>query len=164
MLSLQGNRDLPCLQRNRKAGLAEGEAVYFLLPARKRKMRKLSRVGDPGPGRPSHCASTGGKPIAMKSGAEPLNSTCREIRLQNVPSEPRRGGKRIAGGSRPRLGYCIYGAPAGAKGIGSRPSSVAHPGLCPAFRPNPGLAPGAIICSPLRGLTGGRANIATESG
>ncbi len=66
MFALQGNRDLPCLQRHRKAGLAEREAVYFLLPARKRKMRELSRIGDPGPVRPSHRASSGRNPVTME--------------------------------------------------------------------------------------------------
>ena len=66
MLALQGNRDLPCLQRHGKAGLAEGEVVYFLLPARKRKMRELSRIGNPGPVGSPHRASSGGNPVTMQ--------------------------------------------------------------------------------------------------
>jgi hypothetical protein len=66
MFALQGNRDLPCLQGHREAGLAEREAVYFLLPARKRKMRKLSRVGNLGSVRPPYCASSRRNPVTMQ--------------------------------------------------------------------------------------------------
>ncbi len=61
----------------------------------------------------------------------------------------------VAGGASPRIGYCIYGAPAGVKVIGSQPYSVALPGLRDAFRPNPGLVPGTIILTPLRGWAKG---------
>jgi len=77
--------------------------------------------------------------------------------------EPRRGRKIIAGGASPRIGYCIYGAPAGAKGIGLQHLSIAPAGLRIAFRFDPGLAPGAILFLPLRGLPNGRSNYATET-
>jgi hypothetical protein len=67
----------------------------------------------------------------------------------------RRGGKIVAGGASPRIGYCIYGAPAGRKAFVLHHLSVAPPRLRAVFRSNPGLAPGAIILPPLRGGAGG---------
>ena len=69
---------------------------------------------------------------------------------------PRRGQKIVAGGASPRIGPCIEGAPDGAKAICLQPFSVAPPGRCAAFRPNPELAPGAIVFPPLWGLPPGR--------
>ena len=71
---------------------------------------------------------------------------------ENLPAQPRRGGKIIAGGASPRIGCCIEGAPAGAKDLCPQAFSAAPPGLRADFGPNPGLAPGAIIYPPLRGL------------
>ncbi len=87
-------------------------------------------------------------------GHRPLEDNLR--RTAQLQDKPRRGRKIISGGASPRIGCCIYGAPAGAKIIGSQHYSGALPGLRTTFRSNPGFAPGAILFPPRRGLFTGR--------
>jgi hypothetical protein len=66
--------------------------------------------------------------------------------------QPGRDCEIVSGGASPRLGYCIDRALAWAKGVYFQHLSVAPPELRIAFRANPGLAPGAAIFWPLRGM------------
>ena len=68
--------------------------------------------------------------------ARPLAGFCRKIRLQNALAKPRRGGKTVAGGTSPRIGYCIEGVPAGATDLCLQQFPVAPPRLRVAFRSN----------------------------
>ena len=72
MLSLQGDRYLPRLQRHGTAGAAKGEAMHLLLPARQRKVRELPRAGNPGPVRPSHSAPSSGTRVIWE-GQSPVS-------------------------------------------------------------------------------------------
>ncbi len=83
--------------------------------------------------------------------------------IRALAAKPRRGLEIVAGGASPRIGYCIYGAPAGRKAFLRNIFLSPLQGSALFSDPTPGLRPGLLSCRPSGASLKGGANFAMET-